>query len=186
MSTRRAVIYARLSISSEKSVSIERQVEACEAYAESRGWNVVGTFVDDGVSASKNKPEDRPQWSELLAAPQKYDTVIIWKLDRLARRTMDFLQAHETLQARNAGVVAVEDPVDMTTAQGRMFTTVLASFAEMEAASIGARVKDAQVKLLRSGRVVGGAVPYGWQTVPNPTGAGLVLAQDADRIGFVR
>jgi site-specific DNA recombinase len=186
MPTRRAVIYARLSVSSEKSVSIKRQIEACEKYAESRGWKVVGTFKDDGVSASTKKPENRDGWGELLASPQKYDAVIIWKLDRLARRTLDFLQTHEMLQKRNAGVVAVEDPVDMTTAQGRAFTTVLAAFAELEAANIGARVRHAQALLLRSGRVVGGTVPYGWHSVRNPAGPGLVLAQDPDHIGYVR
>ncbi|WP_420451558.1 recombinase family protein [Ilumatobacter sp.] len=186
MPTRRAVIYARLSVSSDESVSIERQVEACAKYAESRRWDVVGTFVDDGVSASKNKPEDRPGWSELLAAPQKYDAVIIWKVDRLARRTLDFLHADEALRARNTGIVAVEDPVDMTTAQGRAFATMLAVFAELEADSISARVQDAQMKLLRSGRTVGGTVPYGWRSVENPNGPGMVLAQDPDHIGYVR
>ena len=186
MPTHRAAIYARISISSEESVSIERQTEACEKFAESRGWKVVGTFVDDGVSASKNRPEDRAGWGELLASPQKYDAVIIWKLDRLARSTLDFLQAHETLSKRKAGIVAVEDPVDMTTPQGRAFTTVLASFAELEAASIGARVKHAQTLLLLAGRSVGGVVPYGYKNIRNPTGAGFVWAQHPDQIGYVR
>src|SRR5680860_1732614 len=118
MPTRRAVIYARLSVSTEESVSVERQLEAGEAYAKARGWKVVGTYTDDGVSATHNKPEGRPGWRELLASPQKYDAVIIWKVDRLARRTLDFLHADEALRKRTAGIVAVEDPVDMTTAQG--------------------------------------------------------------------
>jgi site-specific DNA recombinase len=186
MPTHRAAIYARISISSEESVSIERQIEACEKYAQSRGWKVVGTFVDDGVSASKNKPEDRAGWGELLASPQKYDVVIIWKVDRLSRRTLDFLNADEALSKRKAGIVAVEDPVDMTTAQGRAFATMAAVFAELEAESIGARVKDAQTKLLRDGRSVGGVVPYGYMNIPNPSGPGFVLAQHPDQIGYVR
>ena len=184
--TKSCVIYARLSVTSEESVSIERQIEAAQKYAEARGWKVAGTFVDDGVSASHNKPEDRPGWGELLGSPQKYGAVVIWKVDRLARRTLDFLHAAEALRKRNAGIVAVEDPVDMTTAQGRAFATMLAVFAELEAEGISARVKHARVKLLRDGRVVGGTVPYGWQNVRNPDGSGLVVAQDPDRIAYVR
>lgn len=186
MPTRRAVIYARISVAQETSVSIDRQVEAAQQYAAARGWQVVGTFPDDGVSATHNKPEDRTGWSALLKSQLKYDAVIIWKVDRLARRVLDFLHADEALQARKAGIVAVEDPVDMTTAQGRAFAQVLAVFGELEAATIRARVAAARTHLLNAGRVVGGKVPYGWRSVRNPDGPGLVLAQDPDRIDYVR
>ncbi len=186
MPTRRAVIYARISVAQEASVSIDRQLEAAQQYAAARGWQVVGTFRDDGVSATHNKPEDRAGWRALLASPQKCDAVIIWKVDRLARRVLDFLHADEALQARKAGIVAVEDPVDMTTAQGRAFAQVLAVFGELEAATIRARVAAARTHLLKAGRVVGGTVPYGLRSVRNPDGPGLVLAQDPDRIDYVR
>lgn len=182
----RVVIYARLSVASEESVSIKRQVEASRKYAEARGWEVLGDpFVDDGVSASKSKPEDRKGWRDLLARSLPFDAVLIWKVDRLARRVLDFLHADEALQARGAALVAVEDPIDMTTPQGRAFATMLAVFAEMEAAAIRARVAAARRHLIRSGRAVGGVVPYGWRNVPNPDGPGMVLAKDPDRVGYV-
>ncbi|MBM7807649.1 DNA invertase Pin-like site-specific DNA recombinase [Geodermatophilus bullaregiensis] len=186
MPTRRAAIYARISVAQEASVSIDRQVEAAQQYASARGWQVVGTFKDDGVSASEKRPEDRAGWRELLEAPQKYDAVIIWKIDRLSRKLLDFLHADESLQARKAGLVGVEDPIDMTTPQGRAFAQILAVFGQMEADSIRARVADARVKLLKDRRVVGGKVPFGWRSVPNPDGPGLVLAHDPDRIDYVR
>ncbi|KQQ43087.1 hypothetical protein ASF50_03575 [Nocardioides sp. Leaf307] len=186
MPTQRCAIYVRISVAQEASVSLDRQIEAAEQYAAARGWQVVATFRDDGVSATHNKPEDRAGWRALLDSPEKFDAVLVWKIDRLARRVLDFLHADESLQARGAGIVAVEDPVDMTTAQGRAFATLLAVFGEMEAESIRARVKAARTHLLRSGRVVGGTVPYGWRSVLNPDGAGYVLAKDPDRLDYVR
>jgi len=183
---RRCVVYARLSVSQEESVSIERQIEAAEQYAAARGWTVVGTFTDDGVSASSNRPEDRAGWRALLDSSLTYDAVVIWKVDRLARRVLDFLHADADLQARKAGIVAVDDPIDMSTAQGRAFATMLAVFGELEAAAISARVTAARNHLLRAGRSVGGAVPFGWRNIPNPDGPGYVLAQDPDRIDWVR
>lgn len=167
-------------------MSIERQVEAAEQYAAARGWQVVNVYRDAGVSATYNKPEDRAGWRALLDAPDTYDAVLVWKIDRLARRVLDFLHADESLQARGAGIVAVEDPVDMTTATGRAFATLLAVFGEMEAEAIRARVRAARTHLLRAGRVVGGTVPYGWRSAPNPDGPGYVLAHDPERIGYVR
>lgn len=171
----------------EESVSITRQVEACSKYAESRGWTLeLDPFVDEGVSATYSRPEDRPGWRALVATASAIDVVIVWKVDRLARRVLDFLHADEALRDRGAALVAVEDPVDMTTPQGRAFATMLAVFGEMESAATRARVKAARDYLIRAGRIVGGTVPYGWRKVPNPEGPGYVLAQDSERIEYVR
>lgn len=180
----RCVLYARLSVSKEESVSIDRQLLAGRKYAEGRGWEVVGEFVDDGVSATANRPEDRSGWAALLAASD-YDAVVIWKVDRLARRVLDFLQVDEELQARGAGLVAVEDPIDMTSPMGRAFATILAVFGEMEAEAIAARVKAARAHIIADGRWAGGGVPYGYMVVDNPDGPGRVLVKDPDRIGWL-
>lgn len=182
---KRAVVYARLSVANEESVSIERQLEAGSNYARAKGWEVVAQFVDDGVSATHNKPEQRVGWRQVLDYPDSYDAVIVWKVDRLARRVIDFLHADEALQARKAAVVSVEESIDMTTSTGRAFAVMLAVFGQLEAETISARVAGARKHLLSHGRAVGGTVPYGYRTVPNPDGPGYVLAQDPDRIGFL-
>jgi site-specific DNA recombinase len=177
---RRCVLYARLSVTKEESVSIARQLLSCRRYAEARGWEVVGEFIDDGVSATANKPEDRKGWAALLAATD-FDAVIIWKVDRLARRVLDFLHADEALQKRGAGLVAVEDPIDMTSPQGRAFAVMLAVFGEMEAEAIRARVRAARAQLLKDGRWAGGGIPYGYRSSTNPDGPGWVLVKDPER-----
>lgn len=174
------MLYARLSVTKEESVSIARQLQSCRRYAEARGWEVIGEFIDDGVSATANRPEDRNGWAALLAATD-FDAVIIWKVDRLARRVLDFLHADEALQRRGAGLVAVEDPIDMTSPQGRAFAVMLAVFGEMEAESIRARVRAARVQLLKNGRWAGGGIPYGYQSAENPNGPGWVLVKDHSR-----
>ncbi|KXO96374.1 site-specific recombinase [Tsukamurella pseudospumae] len=176
----RPSITAQYSAVVDKSVSIVRQLQSCRRYAEARGWDVVGEFVDDGVSATANRPEDRNGWAALLAATD-FDAVIIWKVDRLARRVLDFLHADEALQKRGAGLVAVEDPIDMTSPQGRAFAVMLAVFGEMEAEAIRARVRAARAQLLKDGRWAGGGIPYGYLSARNPGGPGWVLVKDPDR-----
>lgn len=184
--SRRCAVYARISVTQEASVAIDSQVEAARQYAASQGWEVVAVFTDDGVSATHNRPEDRAGWRALLDSPERFEAVVVWKIDRLARRVLDFLHADEALQARGAGVVSVKEPIDMTTSQGRAFATMLAVFAQMEAEAISDRVAKARSYLLRNGRVVGGKVPYGWRSVDNPGGPGKVLAHDPDRVDYVR
>lgn len=181
---RRCVLYARISLSREESVSVERQLVSARKYAEGRGWEVVGEFIDDGVSATANRPEDRKGWTELLAA-DGFDAVVIWKVDRLARRVLDFLHVDEVLRKRGAGLVAVEDPIDMTTPMGRAFATILAVFGEMEAAAIAARVRAAREHLVKDGRWAGGGIPYGYLSAANPDGPGRVLVTDPERLHWL-
>lgn len=185
MTARRSVLYARLSVTKEESVSIDRQLASCRKYAEARGWEILGEFADDGVSATLNAPHERPGWRALMAT-SGFDAVVIWKVDRLARKVLDFLHVDQELQQRSAGLVAVEDPIDMTSPQGRAFAVMLAVFGEMEAAAIRARVKAARAHIVASGRWPGGGVPYGYRAVPNPCGAGRVLAMDPDRHPWLR
>lgn len=183
--TKQVVLYARISVTTEESVSVARQLEAGRRLAEARGWEVVGEFVDDGVSATQNRPEDRAGWKALLNSGT-FDAVIIWKVDRLSRKVLDFLNVDQVLQHRGAGLIAVEDPIDMTTPMGRAFATILAVFGEMEAAAISARVRAAREFIVRDGRWAGGGVPYGYMSIPNPDGAGHVLTQDPERIDWLR
>jgi site-specific DNA recombinase len=186
MSRKRAVLYARLSVASDESVSIERQLDAGRSYCTAQGWEVVGEHVDDGVSASANAPEHRQGWQALLDRPAgSFDIVLVWKVDRLARKVIDFLHADEALHARSAAVASVSDPIDMSTATGRAFATMLAVFAEMEAEGIRARVTAARRALVKAGRVPGGAAPFGYHNVPNPDGPGKVVAKDPSTIPFV-
>ena len=168
---RRCVLYARLSVTREESVSIARQLASCRSYARARGWQVIGEFVDDGVSATANRPEERRGWGSLLRC-EGFDAVVIWKVDRLARRVIDFLRADEALQARGAGLVAVDDPIDMTSPQGRAFAVMLAVFGEMETEAMRARVRAARSRLLKVGRFAGGGIPYGYTSVPSPNDPG--------------
>lgn len=171
---RRAVLYARLSVTAEESVSIERQLDSCRKYAEAQGWQVVGEFVDDGVSASKNRPEQRKGWQALTA--EQFDVVVIWKIDRLARRLKHFWQTYHQLDSQARTLASVTDHLDMSTTIGQIVAGILAGFAQMEAEAISARVSDSRTYLLKQGRVVGGALAYGYTKTENPDGPGYVLA----------
>lgn len=186
MKKRPAVLYARISVSTEESVSVARQIASGRKYAAARGWRVVGEFIDDGVSASRNKPEHRPGWRSLMGSTVPFEAVIVWKVDRLARRVIDFLHADETLQTRGAAIVCVEQSIDMTTGEGRAFAQMLAVFGEMEASAISSRIIAARAHLISEGRIPGGRQPFGWRSVPNPAGPGYVRDQDPEQIEWVR
>lgn len=177
MNKPRAALYARLSVSRDESVSIERQLEQGRSYAHAKGWEVVLEAVDDGVSATRNKPQDREGWTSLLNSSVSYEHVIIWKIDRLARKVIDFVVADEALQKRGAGLVSIKESLDLATDIGRMIAMILATFAQMEAKAIGERGADARRYLVANGRRAGGRSPYGYENIDNPDGPGKILAK---------
>lgn len=64
------------------------------------------------------------------------------------------MHADEALTTRSTGIVTVEDPVDITTAQGRAFVQILAVFGEIGVATILARVQAARTYVIKAERVV--------------------------------
>lgn len=81
--------------------------------------------------------------------------------------------------------MAVDDPIDITSPQGRAFAVMLAVFGEMEAESIRARVRAARAQLIKDRRFTGGGIPYGYTSAPNPDGPGRVRVKDPERVGWL-
>ena len=96
----RAGIYARLSNADENSTSTKRQEKDCREHAKSLGLEVVDEFVDEGISGYRDV--ERPAFDEAIEALVRgdFDTLIVWKLDRLTRRGMGHIrqEAHEAVE----------------------------------------------------------------------------------------
>jgi DNA invertase Pin-like site-specific DNA recombinase len=73
---------------------------------------------------------------------RKGDTVVCTRLDRLARSTRDLLQIAQMLESKYVGLRVIEQPVDTTTAAGKLFFTILAAFGEFEASIRAERQRE--------------------------------------------
>jgi DNA invertase Pin-like site-specific DNA recombinase len=89
---------------------------------------------------------DRKQLVRLLAELNDGDTVVVTRLDRLARSTRDLLNALAAIGAANATFRSLHDVwADTTTARGRLISTVLGGLAEFERHLIIARTGEGRV-----------------------------------------
>ena len=87
----RVAVYARSSSDRDgNQTSTDRQVVACRLLAEARCWEESSEYVD--VDLSAYKAVTRPRYEALLAAIRggEIDGVVVWKLDRLVRRVVEF------------------------------------------------------------------------------------------------
>lgn len=81
---------------------------------------------------AKGSKENRPEWDKLFQELQSGDTLVIWKLDRMGRSLQHLTKVINELIKRNVDVISLNDPIDTTTAQGKLMFNMFASLAEFE------------------------------------------------------
>jgi DNA invertase Pin-like site-specific DNA recombinase len=116
--------YARVSSTGQ---SLEIQLSKLTAY---------GCTEPDGQIFQEKKSgtntNNRPQLQECLRHVRKGDTLVITKLDRLARSTLDLTQIAEDLKTRGVELVVIDQNIDTSTPTGKLLFNMLASIAEFE------------------------------------------------------
>ncbi|WP_431836522.1 recombinase family protein [Cellulomonas sp. Y8] len=139
--------YARCSTAGQ---DLTAQREALQAM----GVEASRVYVDHGLTGTNR---DRPGLREALAAVRAGDTLVVTKLDRLARSIRDAHDLVDDLTARGVRLQiggSVHDPNDPV---GRLLLNVLAMVAEFEADLIRARTREGMAVAKARGRLRGRA-----------------------------
>lgn len=84
---------------------------------------------------------ERPRLQEALAYMRKGDTLVVWKLDRLARSLKQLIETVEELGGRGIGLKSVTESIDTTTTGGRLVFHIFAALAEFERGVIRERTR---------------------------------------------
>jgi DNA invertase Pin-like site-specific DNA recombinase len=153
MASNRVAIYARVSTQNHGQ-DVTTQTRELEQFAQARGWHLVDSYLDIGISGSKDK---RPQLDRLMADAhrRKFDVVIVWRFDRFARSVSHLLRALETFNALGIAFVSLSEQMDTTTPTGKMVFTVLGAVAELERSLIVERVRAGLRNARAKGKTLG-------------------------------
>ena len=126
----RAALYLRQSLDRDKQAEgIDRQRRRCRERAEERGWEIVGEYVDNDVSASKPRGKGTA-WHRLIEDSKagRVDVVVAVDQDRILRGIRDLV----TLMDVGARVSTIDGELDLTTADGEFRATLAAGLARFE------------------------------------------------------
>jgi DNA invertase Pin-like site-specific DNA recombinase len=147
-------------------------------------------FIDRGVSGTQAR---RPRWDKLLETLQPGDELVCTKLDRIARSVANLFDVTRDLEARNVGLIVLDQDINTTTPVGRLLFTILGAIAEFERDLIVERTRDGQQTVRRAGnlrRSLGGPPVLGFRDeggaddrdwVIDPAAAGW-LREAAERV----
>jgi DNA invertase Pin-like site-specific DNA recombinase len=131
--------YARVSTIGQ---SLEAQVEQLSEYGCER-------IFQEKISGAKS---DRPQLGHLLSSLQPDDTLVITRLDRLARSTFDLLNIIQATSKKGASFLSLAEPwANSSSAVGKLMLTVLGGIAEFEKDLIALRTNEGRARARQSG-----------------------------------
>src|SRR5207248_2672609 len=147
---KRAAIYVRVSTAEQET---DLQESELKEYCERRGWSFV-LYRDHGQSGAK---QDRPALNSLLSdlRKRKFDVLVVWALDRLARSLKQLLTISEECRSLSVDLVSLKQAVDTTLPAGRLTFQVLGAVAEFEREMLRERVKAGMAQARRAGKSVG-------------------------------
>ena len=112
--------YARIS-------TADQNLDAQTAALEAAGCTMVRTKIGDGTTLA-----GRPELRTILDFIHPGETLVVTRIDRLARSMRDLQVIVGTLKDKGAHLAATEQPVDTSTAAGKAFFDMLGVFAEFE------------------------------------------------------
>ena len=148
----RVALYAR--VSTLNGQHPEMQLAELREYTSRRGWKIVGEYVDEGISGSK---ESRPQLNQLMTDVhrRKFEIVLVWKIDRFGRSLKHLVNALADLDAYGVAFVSLRDNLDLSTPSGRLMFQIIGAMAEFERALIQERVRAGLKSARDRGRRLG-------------------------------
>lgn len=163
----KAALYFRVSTDEQKErASIETQREFAAQYCKAQEIQVIASYSDDGISGTV-PVADRPDGSRLLtdAKSKKFDTILVYKLDRLARSTLEILKVVEALGHCGVSIKSMTEPFETDSSVGKFLVSMLASVAQLERDAIRDRSGAGMERVARQGKWLGGRPAFGYQIV---------------------
>ncbi len=152
--SRRAAIYLRVSLDQTgERLGIARHREECQRLIEQRGWEFIGEFVDNSISATDAR-KNRPGYDALVRAyaDGKFDALVCYDLDRLTRQPRQLEDWIDAAEGRGLALVTANGEADLTTDAGRLFARIKAAVSRAEVERKAARQRLAARQRANMGR----------------------------------
>ena len=150
----KVALYVRVSTTSqlEEGYSIDEQKAKLESYCDIKDWHVYKVYTDGGFSGSTT---ERPALEQLIQDAQSklFDTVLVYKLDRLSRSQKDTLFLIEDVFLKNnIEFVSLLENFDTSTPFGRAVIGLLSVFAQLEREQIKERMQLGKLGRAKAGK----------------------------------
>ncbi len=148
---KRAALYARVSTIDQTTAN---QLLDLHQIAQQRGLEIVEEYVDHGISGTRAR---RPALDKLMAEARRgrFEIVLTWACDRIARSVRHFLDVLDELNHLNIEFVSFREQIDTGGPLGRAIVVIIGAIAELERNLIVERVRAGMRRVKLEGRQIG-------------------------------
>ena len=148
---KRAALYVRVSTVDQHP---ETQLHDLRQFAAQRGLQIVQEYVDHGFCGARAR---RPQLDRMMedARRHKFDVLMVWACDRLARSTKHLLQTLDELNGFGIQFLSQREAIDTEGPLGRAIIVIVSAMAELERCIIIERVRAGMRRAKLEGRRIG-------------------------------
>ncbi|HKZ47458.1 MAG TPA: recombinase family protein [Thermoplasmata archaeon] len=156
-------LYTRVSTEDQakEGFSLKAQAQRLRDYVRAHEWEVAAEYVDDGHSGRSAK---RPAYQRMMAERERWDRILVNKMDRIHRNSKNFLQMMEDLNRWGKRFTSMQEAFDTGTAMGRFVMDIIQRIAQLESEQIGERVYMGMSQKAKEGRgLLGFRAPYGYR-----------------------
>ncbi len=155
----RVAIYARVSTEeqAEHGYSIDAQLDTLRQYCKLYNKEIVGEYVDRGISGKEMTKRHELQKLLRDAERKMFDEVIVWKFNRMSRKTKDLIDIVERLNINNVYFRSFSESFDTSTPMGKFALQMMGAVGELERNTIVDNVKLGMKQRARMGYHNGGA-----------------------------
>lgn len=158
---KKGAFYAR--VSSDKQ-TIDMQRHHVYGFIKNYEGEIVKEYIDPGESAFKKKITQRPQMMKLIEGVEqgKYDFVIVYADDRLARSELEHMQIRLIMKQTNTDVILTSTS-EIYTERDSITQLIRDGATRYEVERISHRTRDAYKQRTADGKRMGGPIPYGYR-----------------------
>ena len=145
---KKVAIYCRVSTQDQV---LENQIIKLEEYAKNRD------YLYEVFKEKETTRKTRPVKYDLLRRlrSREYDGLLVWKLDRWARSSIELLSEITELYEKGVNFISYQDHIDLSTSGGRLQFQILSAFAEFERSIISERTLLGLERAKKQGKRLG-------------------------------
>lgn len=162
---KKAVIYARYSSHSQRDESIDAQLRECHDYAIKNDYIILEEYCDRALTG---KTDNRAAFQKMIkdAKNNKFNYVLVYKLDRFARNRYDSAMYKNILKKHDIKVISIKENIS-DSPEGIILESVLEGMAEYYSANLSQNIKRGMTENALQCKFNGSGCPLGYKITPD-------------------
>jgi DNA invertase Pin-like site-specific DNA recombinase len=145
----KVAIYARVSTDEQE---LDQQIASCQRFCDFKQFEVIAIYKEK-ISSIKHRPAYLSLLIDLRA--MKYDGVVVFRLDRLGRKSRELSLVVEELENKGIKVFSISESYDTSTPIGRAMREIIFIMAQLERENIGEATTQRLAAVKATGKRLG-------------------------------